>query len=68
MSTNTTTAPPDQVDVRGPRFAAWVTTVVIVATLIAAAVSPVAAAVILVSRPSCSRSVRGAGPVTIRMA
>jgi Domain of unknown function (DUF4395) len=47
MSTNTTTAPPDQVDVRGPRFAAWLTTVVIVATLIAAAVSPVAAAVIL---------------------
>ncbi len=32
---------------RGPRFAAWVTTVVIVATLIAAAVSSVAAAVIL---------------------
>ena len=47
MSTNTTTAPPDQVDVRGPRFAAWVTTVVIVATLIATAVSSVAAAVIL---------------------
>ena len=47
MSTNTTTAPPDQVDVRGPRFAAWVTTVVIVATLIAAAVSPIAAALIL---------------------
>src|SRR6476659_2166109 len=47
MSTNTTTAPPDQVDVRGPRFAAWVTTVVIVATLIAAAVSSTAAAVIL---------------------
>ena len=48
MSTNTTTAPPpDQVDVRGPRFAAWVTTVVIVATLIAAAFSSIAAAVIL---------------------
>ena len=47
MSTNTTTAPPDQVDVRGPRFAAWVTTVVIVATLIATAVSSVAAAVLL---------------------
>ncbi|MFG1931395.1 DUF4395 domain-containing protein [Mycobacterium sp. NPDC048908] len=46
MSTNTTTAP-DQVDVRGPRFVAWVTTVVIVATLLAAAVSPFAAAVIL---------------------
>jgi hypothetical protein len=47
MSTNTTTAPPAQVDVRGPRFAAWVTTAVIVATLLAAAVSPLAAAVIL---------------------
>jgi hypothetical protein len=47
MSTNTTTALPAQVDVRGPRFAAWVTTVVIVATLLAAAVSPLAAAVIL---------------------
>jgi len=46
MSTNTK-ASPDQVDVRGPRFAAWVTTVVIVATLIAAAVSSTAAAVIL---------------------
>jgi hypothetical protein len=37
----------DQVDVRGPRFAAWVTTAVIVATLLASAVSNVAAAVIL---------------------
>jgi len=44
MSTNTTTT---QVDVRGPRFAAWVTTAVIVATLLAAAVSPLAAAVTL---------------------
>ena len=44
MSTNTTAT---QVDVRGPRFAAWVTTAVIVATLLAAAVSPPAAAVIL---------------------
>jgi len=47
MSTNTNTIAPDQVDVRGPRFAAWVTTAVIVATLIASAVSSVAAAVIL---------------------
>ena len=49
MSTeiNTNTAAPDQVDVRGPRFAAWVTTVVIVATLIAAGFSSTAAAVIL---------------------
>jgi hypothetical protein len=45
MSTNTTT--PDQVDVRGPRFAAWVTTAVIGATLLTAAVSPLAAAAIL---------------------
>ncbi|WP_101951926.1 DUF4395 domain-containing protein [Mycobacterium sp. 3519A] len=44
MSTNTTAT---QVDVRGPRFAAWVTTVVIVATLLAAGVSLLAAAVIL---------------------
>ena len=48
MSTSTNTiAPPDQVDVRGPRFAAWVTTVVLVATLLVAAVSPVGAAVLL---------------------
>jgi Domain of unknown function (DUF4395) len=44
MSTNTNTA---QVDVRGPRFAAWVTTAVLVTTLIAAAYSLIAATVIL---------------------
>jgi hypothetical protein len=44
MSTTTNTA---QVDVRGPRFTAWVTTVVLVATLITAAFSSIAAAVIL---------------------
>ena len=37
----------EQVDVRGPRFAAWVTTAVIVATLVASAFSSYAAAVIL---------------------
>jgi hypothetical protein len=47
MSTNTHTETPDQVDVRGPRFAAWVTTVVIVATLVVSAFSEVGAAVIL---------------------
>lgn len=46
MSTITREAT-DQVDVRGPRFAAWVTTAVIVATLLAAATSSIAAAVIL---------------------
>ena len=38
---------PQQVDVRGPRFTAWVTTVVIIATLIASAFSNAAAAFIL---------------------
>ena len=37
----------DQVDVRGPRFAAWVTTVVIIAVLVASTVSGIAAAVLL---------------------
>jgi Domain of unknown function (DUF4395) len=46
-STRPNTAAPAMVDVRGPRFAAWVTTGVIVATLIAAAFSSIAAAVIL---------------------
>jgi hypothetical protein len=43
----TTTAQVDQVDVRGPRFAAWVTTGVLVVTLLVAGVSAAAAAVIL---------------------
>ena len=46
ISTNTS-APPDQVDVRGPRFAAWITTAVLIAALLVSAVSPTAAAVIL---------------------
>jgi hypothetical protein len=44
MSTTKTT---DQVDVRGPRFVAWITTGVLVITLIVAGVSAPAAAVIL---------------------
>ena len=47
MSTSTNTSAPDQVDVRGPRFVAWVTTIVIIATLLTSAVSPTAAALIL---------------------
>ena len=42
-----TTGNVDQVDVRGPRFAAWVTTAVLVITLIVSSVSLGAAAVIL---------------------
>jgi hypothetical protein len=38
---------PDRVDVRGPRFAAWVTTAVLVLTLAVSAASPQAAALIL---------------------
>jgi hypothetical protein len=41
------TTAPDQVDVRGPRFAAWVTTVVLVAILIVSGISTPAAAIIL---------------------
>ncbi|MCV7030271.1 DUF4395 domain-containing protein [Mycobacterium sherrisii] len=47
MSSNNTTTTPDRVDVRGPRFAAWVTTAVLVVTLVVSAFNPLAAAVIL---------------------
>ncbi len=43
----TKTDPADQVDVRGPRFAAWVTTAVLVLTLVVSSFSLAAAAVIL---------------------
>jgi hypothetical protein len=46
MSTTITEAQ-DQVDVRGPRFAAWMTTAVLVLTFLVWPVSPPAAAVIL---------------------
>lgn len=41
---------PVQVDVRGPRFVAWVTTAVLVVTLITSAISLPAAAVILAAQ------------------
>lgn len=47
MSSSNTVVQPDRVDVRGPRFAAWVTSAVLVLALIASAASPLAAAVIL---------------------
>ncbi|OBH05862.1 DUF4395 domain-containing protein [Mycobacterium sp. E1747] len=47
MPSSNTTTQPDIVDVRGPRFAAWVTTAVLVITLAVSAVSPLAAAVVL---------------------
>jgi hypothetical protein len=45
-SSNTATQP-DRVDVRGPRFAAWVTTAVLILTLALSAASPLAAALVL---------------------
>ncbi|OMC49335.1 hypothetical protein A5745_06500 [Mycobacterium sp. IS-2888] len=47
MSSSNTSTQPDRVDVRGPRFTAWVTTAVLVVTLIVSAVSAPAAALIL---------------------
>ena len=47
MSSSNTSAELDRVDVRGPRFAAWVTTAVLVVALIVSALSPPAAAIIL---------------------
>ena len=47
MQSSITTVQPDRVDVRGPRFAAWVTTAVLLVTLVVSAASPLAAAVIL---------------------
>lgn len=52
MSTTSTNVSPqaavtDQVDVRGPRFAAWVTTAVLLAVLLVSAISVPAAAALL---------------------
>ncbi|MEE6136861.1 DUF4395 domain-containing protein [Mycobacterium sp. 050128] len=47
MSVTNTNTRLDRVDVRGPRFAAWVTTAVLVVTLLVSAMSPPAAAIIL---------------------
>lgn len=46
-TSNTATSVADQVDVRGPRFAAWITTGVLLAVLVASAVSTTSAAAIL---------------------
>ncbi|OMB92645.1 DUF4395 domain-containing protein [Mycobacterium colombiense] len=50
MPSSNTTTQPDLVDVRGPRFAAWVTTAVLVLALVVSAASPLAAAVILAAQ------------------
>jgi len=47
LPSSNTAVEPDRVDVRGPRFAAWVTTAVLVLALIVSAASPPAAAAIL---------------------
>lgn len=47
MPSSNITTQPDTVDVRGPRFSAWVTTAVLVITLAVSAASAPAAAVVL---------------------
>lgn len=47
MSANTESVVTDQVDVRGPRFVAWITTAVLIVTLLVSTVSVPTAAVIL---------------------
>lgn len=47
MSANTESVVTDQVDVRGPRFVAWVTTAVLIVTLLVSTASVPVAAVIL---------------------
>ena len=47
MSSSNTTVQPDRVDVRGPRFAAWVTTAGLVLALAVSSASPLAAALVL---------------------
>ena len=49
-STSTSTQHLDQVDVRGPRFAAWITTAVLLAALAASAFSAAAAAAVLAAQ------------------
>jgi len=46
----TSRATADQVDVRGPRFAAWVTTAVLLLALVVSALSTTAAAAILAAQ------------------
>jgi hypothetical protein len=47
VPSSNTTIQPGRVDVRGPRFAAWVTSAVLLLALIVSAASPPAAAIIL---------------------
>ncbi|MGV9802153.1 DUF4395 domain-containing protein [Mycobacterium sp. NPDC003449] len=53
---------PSQVDVRGPRFAAWVTTAVLVITLLVAGVSETAAALLLGAQAVVFAVGAGLGP------
>ena len=68
-NTNTTTATgPAQVDVRGPRFAAWVTTAVLLAVLVVSAFSTVAAAILLAVQAVVFAigALRGPAPASVR--
>ena len=63
MTTTTITqSATDQVDVRGPRFAAWVTSAVLLSVLIVSAFSTTAAAVILAAQAAVFATGALAGP------
>ena len=57
-----TTTVPDRVDVRGPRFVAWVTTGVLVLVLVLAAFAPAAAAVLIAAQTLVFALGAGLGP------
>jgi len=52
----------DQVDVRGPRFAAWITTGVLLAVLVASSFSTTAAAIVLTAQAVVFAIGAGRGP------
>ena len=64
MSTNTVnrTATTDEVDVRGPRLAAWITTAVLLSVLVVSAFSAPAAAVILAAQAAVFAIGAAGGP------
>jgi len=62
VSTSLTARPVDQVDVRGPRFAAWITTVVLAIVLLTGSWGLLAIqAVVFVSAPHWARAAAPTG-------
>lgn len=59
---STPTLPIQQVDVRGPRFAAWITTAVLVVVLILSTISPLAAGLLLAAQAVVFAAGAAVGP------